>query len=282
MQLSKTARRNISLTLSYILLSAGALVILIPLTWMLSTSLKDEGQVFKLPIRWIPTPIRWGNYALALTMFDFGQFFTNSFKISALAILGAVLSSSVVAYSLARLRWKGRDVVFLLVLASLMLPHQVTIIPLFVIYRQINWLNTHWPLIAPYWFAGSFFVFLLRQFFMTIPAELDDAALIDGCSKFGIFWRIIFPLAKPAITSVAIFTFQWTWNDFFRPLIFLNQQQKWTVALGLRAFDNMGWGNRSWSQLMAAALTSLLPMVIVFFVMQRYFIQGVVFTGLKG
>lgn len=264
----------------YLLLIAGAVLVLTPLAWMISTSLKEESQVFIFPPRLIPDPIVWSNYPRALTVLPFKIYFANSIIVSAFAILGSVLSSSLVAFSFARLRWWGRDVMFLLVLATMMLPHQVTIIPKFLIFRELGWLNTLLPLIVPYWGAGAFFVFLLRQFFTTIPRELDDAALIDGCSWLGIFWRITLPLAKPALAAVAIFTFQWTWNDFFHALVYINSREKWTVALGLAAYRNT-FGT-SWNLLMAASVTTILPIVLVFFFAQRYFIQGVVFTGLKG
>lgn len=264
----------------YLLLIAGAVLVLTPLAWMISTSLKEESQVFIFPPRLIPDPIVWSNYPRALTVLPFKIYFANSIIVSAFAILGSVLSSSLVAFSFARLRWWGRDVMFLLVLATMMLPHQVTIIPKFLIFRELGWLNTLLPLIVPYWGAGAFFVFLLRQFFTTIPRELDDAALIDGCSWLGIFWRVTLPLAKPALAAVAIFTFQWTWNDFFHALVYINSREKWTVALGLAAYRNT-FGT-SWNLLMAASVTTILPIVLVFFFAQRYFIQGVVFTGLKG
>ncbi|MCC9076035.1 carbohydrate ABC transporter permease [Litorilinea aerophila] len=272
--------RRLVTSLIYFLLVLGAVVVLTPLAWMISTSLKEEGQVFLFPPRLIPDPVVWRNYPEALTVLPFKIYFQNSAIVSLSAIVGAVLSSSLVAFSFARLRWQGRDWMFLLVLATMMLPGQVTIIPQFLIFRSLGWLDTLLPLIVPYWGAGAFFVFLLRQFFMTIPGELDDAALIDGCSHLGIYWRIILPLSKPALAAVAIFTFQWSWNDFFHALVFLSSRENWTVALGLAAYRNT-FGT-TWNLLMAASVASILPLVLVFFFAQRYFIQGVVFTGLKG
>lgn len=280
MRLGKRARATISSALAYVFLTVGGIVILIPLAWMVSTSLKDPGRVFQHPPQWIPNPVMWSNYPRGMTLYPFVTFFANTAKITILSALGAVISSSVVAYSFARLRWSGRDVIFLLVLASMMLPSQVTLIPHFVIYRVLGWYDTHNPLIVPHWFAGSFFVFLLRQYMMTIPSELDDAALIDGCSRFSIFPRIILPLAKAPIASVAIFSMQWSWNDFFGPLIYLGSREKWTVALGLRALTTMFYAD--WTALMAVSTLSLLPIMLMFTLAQRYFIQGVVFTGLKG
>ncbi|RME63931.1 MAG: carbohydrate ABC transporter permease [Caldilineae bacterium] len=266
--------------LVYLLLLLGALIVLTPLAWMISTSLKEESQVFLYPPQLFPNPVVWRNYIDALTVLPFSVYFKNSIIVSSLAIVGAVLSSSLVAYSFARLRWRGRDWVFLLVLATMMLPGQVTIIPQFLIFRKLGWLNTLLPLFVPYWGAGAFFVFLLRQFFTTIPRELDDAALIDGCSLLGIFWRISLPLSKPALAAVAIFAFQWSWNDFFHALVYINSRENWTVALGLAAYRNT-FGT-TWNLLMAASVATILPLVLVFFFAQRYFIQGVVFTGLKG
>ena len=272
--------QQITAVLIYGLLLAGAILVMIPLVWMLSTSLKLESQVFLFPPKLIPNPVVWENYPEALTVLPFSTYFQNSGIVSFFAIIGAVLSSSLVAYSFARLRWPGRDWLFLLVLATMMLPTQVTIIPQFVIFRELKLLDTLFALIVPYWAAGAFFVFLLRQFFTTISGELDDAALIDGCSRFGIFWRILLPLSKPALAAVAIFTFQWSWNDFFHPLVYINSRENWTVALGLAAYRNT-FGT-TWTLLMAASMASILPLMIVFFFAQRYFIQGVVFTGLKG
>lgn len=276
----KLTYRSVGQTAVYLLLIAGSAVILAPLVWMISTSLKEEGVVFILPPQIIPDPIVWSNYPKALTLIPFNLFFRNSAIVTGLSIIGAVLTASVVAYSFARLRWWGRDVLFMVVLATMMLPSQITLIPQFVIFRQLGWLDTFLPLIVPYWGAGAFFVFLLRQFFMTIPSELDDAALIDGCNHFNIFYRIILPLSKPALAAVAIFTFQWTWNDFLHPLIYINHQEGWTVALALGSFRALG--GTTWTLLMAAATTTVLPIVVLFFFAQRYFIQGVVFTGVKG
>ena len=265
---------------AYLLLLLGAIVIMIPLAWMISTSLKLESQVFLFPPKLFPNPIVWQNYPEALTVLPFAIYFKNSIIVSAFSILGAVLTSGVVAYSFARLRWPGRDWLFLLVLATMMLPTQVTIIPQFVIFRELGWLDTLLALIVPYWTAGAFFVFLLRQFFTTIPADLDEAALIDGCSRIGIMWRILLPLSAPALAAVAIFAFQWSWNDFFHPLVFINSRENWTVALGLAAYRNT-FGT-TWTLLMAASVASIMPLVLVFFFAQRYFIQGVVFSGVKG
>lgn len=266
-------------TLIYAILLVGACITLGPLAWMLSTSLKNRSAVFRFPPEWIPNPVLWNNYPEALTLLPFGTFFINTIIITLLAVLGELISSAVVGYSFARLRWKGRNVLFVIVLATMMLPRQVTLIPVFIIFRYLDWINTFLPLIVPSWFGVPFFVFLLRQFYMTIPFDLDDAAAIDGCSRFGVFWRIVLPLSKPALAAVAIFSFQFHWNDFFQPLIYLFDKEKFTLALGLRFFQ--GNYGTDWHYLMAASLVVMLPVILVFFFAQKIFIQGVVYTGFK-
>ena len=194
-------------------------------------------------------------------------------------MLGEVIVSSIVAYAFSRLRWRGRNALFIVVLATMMLPRQVTLIPEFIVFRQLGMIDTFWPLILPSWFGNPFYIFLLRQYFLTHSRELDQAAVIDGCSRFGVFWRITLPMSKPVLGAVAIFSFQFHWNDFFRPLIFLLDQDKYTLALGLRFFQ--GTYGTEWNSLMAVSLVVMLPLIIVFFFAQRYFIQGVVFTGYK-
>lgn len=266
-------------TLIYAILIFGACVTLGPLAWMISTSLKNRSAVFKFPPEWIPDPVLWNNYSEALTLLPFGTFFINTVLITLLAVLGELISSAIVGYSFARLRWKGRNVLFIIVLATMMLPRQVTLIPVFVIFRYFDLINTFGPLIIPSWFGVPFYIFLLRQFYMTIPFDLDDAAAIDGCSRFGVFWRIVLPLSKPALAAVAIFSFQFHWNDFFQPLIYLFDKEKFTLALGLRFFQ--GNYGTEWHYLMAASLVVMLPLILVFFFAQKIFIQGVVYTGFK-
>lgn len=279
MAVGMKARRALGHGMVYTVLILGGCVILLPLAWMISTSLKEQSKVFLFPPQWIPNPVRWRNYGEALTVVPFGRFFRNTVVITALAVVGEVLSSAIVAYPFARLRWKGRDVLFLVVLATIMLPREVTLIPLFIIFKQLGWLNTYYPLVVPSYFGVPFYIFLLRQFFMTIPLDLGDAARIDGCSEFGVFWRIFLPLSKSALTAVAIFSFQWHWNDFFRPLIYLYDKELYTLALGLRFFQ----GNYGvyWHYLMAASLVVVAPVILVFFFAQKYFIQGIVYMGYK-
>ena len=272
-------QNTLNYILIYAILIAGALVILAPLAWMISTSLKNRSAIFRFPPEWIPDPVLWHNYPEALTILPFGTFFINTVIVTLLAVLGELISSAVVGYSFARLRWKGRNLLFVVVLATMMLPRQVTLIPVFIIFRSLDWINTFAPLVVPSWFGVPFYIFLLRQFYMTIPFDLDDAAAIDGCSRLGVFWRIVLPLSKPVLASVAIFSFQYHWNDFFQPLIYLFDNEKFTLALGLRFFQ--GNYGTEWHYLMAASLVVMLPLILVFFFAQKIFIQGVVYTGFK-
>ena len=264
----------------YALLCLGAIGVTIPFIWMVSTSLKDLGQVFLFPPQWIPNPVLWRNYYDALTVVPYGTFFLNTVFITAVSIVGIMLSSSLAAYSFARLRWRGRDALFLVVLATMMLPTQVTLIPQFILFRYLKWIDTFLPLIVPVMFGTGFQVFLMRQFFMTIPVEMDEAARMDGCSILGIYWRIILPLSKPALMTGALFAFRFRWDQFLEPLIFLNTPRNFTIALGLRLFQDQNLTN--WNLLMAASCVSMLPVLLIFFFGQRHFIQGVVVSGVKG
>ena len=273
-------RIRLSLALTTILLAAVAILFLIPLIWMISSSLKPEYQVFEMPPRLIPDPVRWANYSEALTYVPFGRYTFNTAVITLAAICGHVLSCTVVAYGFARLRAPGRDAIFVLVLATMMLPYPVTMVPLYVLFNRLGWINTFLPLIVPAFFGSPFYIFLLRQFFLSVPRSLEDAARIDGANLFQILWRIILPLSMPAIATVAIFTFQFTWNDFLPPLIYLHDQRLYTVALGLNFFRSSF--QVSWAYLMAASLVTMLPVIVVFFFAQRLFIEGISLTGIKG
>ncbi len=263
----------------HLILFPGVTLTMIPLVWMISVSLSNLGDVFSWPIKWIPRPAVWANYVEAMTMQPFGLYFRNTAFVALTRIVAQLFASSLVAFSFARLRWPVRDKLFMLVLATMMLPGQVTMIPQFVVFSQLNWINTFRPLIVPALFGSPFYIFLLRQFFMTVSTELDDAAKIDGASVFQIYWRVLLPLSKPALAAVAIFEFQGSWNAFLEPLIYLHSRSNWLVSLGLKNF--LGQYAQWWNYMMAASLVAMLPMVVVFFVAQRYFIQGVVFTGLK-
>jgi ABC-type glycerol-3-phosphate transport system permease component len=268
-------------SVSFLIVLAGAALMILPFLWMLSTSLKPEAKVFASPPQWIPDPIQWSNFSKSLSVLPFGVYYRNTVIITAATILGDVLTAALVAYGFARFRFPGRGALFVLVLSTIMLPVQVTIIPRFVLFKQLRWIDTFIPIILPAFLGGSaFYIFLLRQFFLTIPRELDDAAKIDGLGTLGIFSRIMLPLSKPSLAIVAIFSFLYNWNDFFSPLIFLNSESKYTLALGLNFLK--GHFFSTVSLLMAAAVLAMIPCLLLFFVAQKYFIQGVVFTGVKG
>jgi multiple sugar transport system permease protein len=279
MMLTMGQRRRLSNSVIHLLLLAGVSVMFVPLLWTISTSLKAPAEVFIFPPRWIPEVIRWSNYAEAVTAIPFFRYLYNTSLITGLAIVGKVSSITLVAFAFARLRWWGRDFMFLVMLATMMLPPHVTLIPQFVLFKELGWINTYLPLVVPDFFGGPYLTFLVRQFFMTLPRDLDDAARIDGCSSLGVFLRVILPQAKPAIIIVIIFVFNGTWNEFLLPLIYLQSQEKFTLALGLRMFQ--GEASTSWHLLMAASLLTMLPVLVLFFFTQRYFMQGIVFTGVK-
>lgn len=279
---SKRAGERLRLWGAAILVTVGAVLMMIPLAWMVSTSLKDEGEVFLTPIRWIPSQIRWQNYPEALVFVPYWRYFFNTLQVTALSMVGAVVTASLVAYAFARLRSPGRDLLFLVLLSTMMLPGEVTLVPTYLLVRGLGWLDTYLPLIVPSWLGGSpFYIFLLRQYYLTLPLELDDAAKIDGATFFDIYWRIIVPLSRPALATVAIFSFFSHWNAFQAPLIYLNTMEKYTISIGLRFYLST-LGQSHWNYLMAATLVSIIPPLLVFFFSQRYFVQGAVLTGLKG
>jgi ABC-type glycerol-3-phosphate transport system permease component len=263
-----------------VLLFGGALIFLVPLVWMISSSLKPDYQIFAMPPELIPNPPRWQNYSEALTYVPFDRYAVNSLIISTLTIIGHLLSCTVIAYGFARLRAPGKDFLFVLVLATMMLPYPVTMVPLYMLFNWLGWINTFLPLTVPAFFGSAFYIFLLRQFFLTIPSDLENAAIIDGANILQILWYVMLPLSKPALATVAIFTFQNAWNDFLPPLIYLHDQSLYTVTLGLNFFRATYTIN--WAYLMAASLVTMLPVLLVFFLAQRLFIEGITFSGLKG
>jgi ABC-type glycerol-3-phosphate transport system permease component len=277
----KTTRRRISLWTNTLIILIGAFILMIPLAWMLSTSLKANGEVFHIPINWIPKKVLFQNYPEAINYVPIPVYYRNSVFVASLAVLGSVISSSLVAFAFARLRAPGKNILFIILLSTLMLPSEVTLVPIYLTMRVLGWLDSFRPLIIPYWFGGAFYIFLLRQFFMTIPTELDDAAKIDGATFFDIYWRIVLPLSKPALATVAIFSFYDSWNDFRSPLIYLNTDTLLTLPVGLNQYMST-LGNTHWNYLMAASLLTLLPPLLIFFFAQRFFIQGAILTGLKG
>ncbi|GIV79039.1 carbohydrate ABC transporter permease [Litorilinea aerophila] len=272
-------RRLLGHLVVHLLLLSGVVLMFIPLAWTISTSLKTPGEVFLFPPKWLPSEIQWQNYAEAVTAIPFFQYLYNTTLITVLTIIGKVISITLVAFAFARLRWWGRDFMFLVMLSTMMLPPHVTLIPQFILFKELGWINTYLPLVLPAFFGGPWLTFLVRQFFMTLPRDLDDAARIDGCSSWGVYSRIIMPMAKPAVIIVVIFVFNGTWNEFLLPLIYLQSPEKFTLALGLRMFQ--GEASTSWHLLMAASLLTMLPVLVLFFAAQKYFMQGIVFTGVK-
>lgn len=279
---SQRRERRVQHLATHLVLLLGAVVILFPIAWMLSTSLKAPEQVKQFPPIWIPKPIVWENYINAVTIFPvpFLLFVWNSFYLSLGNVIGSIVSNTIVAFAFARLRFRGNRVLFLLVLSTMMLPQQVTMIPLFILFSKLGWINSYKPLIVPQFFANAFYVFMLRQFFTTIPRDLDDAARIDGCGILGLFWRIILPLAMPAVGIVAIFEFTGSWNWFLGPLIYLSRMETFPLALAL-SYLNATY-RVLWSELMVVSFIAMLPPLLLFFVAQKAYIQGIVVTGVKG
>jgi multiple sugar transport system permease protein len=271
--------RNI---LIYVLLLLGAVAFLTPFAWMVSTSLKPLNETMRMPPQWIPSEIQWRNYGEAIeAMRMFWTYVQNTLFLCLMTVIGTVASSALAAYGFSRIEWRGRDKVFLIALATMMIPFPVIMVPIYSLFKSICWTGTFKPLWVPSFFAGAFNVFLLRQFFMTIPKDLSEAARIDGCSELRIFWQIILPLTKPALLVVALFQFMFTWNDFLGPLIYLTNQNQYTLSLGLQAFQTQH-GGTSWHYLMAASTLVCLPVVVLFFFTQKSFIEGISTTGVKG
>lgn len=266
--------------LAYVLLFLTAASMLFPFYWMVATSFKTEARVFAFPPEWIPIPPILDNYRYIFTELPFGLYVFNSLKVSLLWTLGVVLSSSLAAYAFARIRFWGRDALFMITLAALMIPAQITMIPLYVIMTRIGWVDTHLPLFVPAYFASAFGIFLLRQYFLTVPQDLNDAAKIDGCSHFGIYWRIMMPLSKPVLATLALLAFMGSWNDLLGPIIYLYDGDLFTLPLALTRFRGQYY--TQWAYMMAGATVSLAPILLIFLFTQQYFVRGVVLSGLKG
>ena len=254
---------------------------LVPTLWMLSSSLKVSTEVFAHPIVWLPQDPHWNNYVKAFSLLPLMTFMANTLIIVFFAVLGTVISSALVAYSFARIRWPGRRFWFGLLLATMMLPDIVTLVPRFLIFTNLNWIDTWLPLIVPYWGGiGAIYVFLMRQFFLGIPTELEDAAEIDGANRIRVLLQILLPLSKPVIATVAVFALLQHYNDFMNPLIYINSMDKWPLALGIRAYNDSY--TKNWEVVFAASTVMLTPMVAIFIVAQRYFVQGIAMTGFGG
>lgn len=277
---NKKIATNVKKFFSYLIMSLGALVMIVPFLWMISTALKESGQVFKMPPQWIPNPVVWGNFSRAWNSLPFGIFTSNSFKIAVLSCVGTLLSCSWAAFAFSRLNFPAKDVLFAIILATMMIPGQITMIPVFIVMKYLGWYDTHLPLWVPHFFGTAFGTFLLRQFFISLPKELDDAAKIDGCNPFQIYWKIFLPLSKPALATLGVLTFLGSWNNLLGPVIYLKTIEKFTLMIGLSFFQ--GQYVTDYSLLMAGSLISLLPIILLYMVAQKYFVQGIALTGIKG
>lgn len=269
--------KNLRKALVYFVLIALSAIFVIPFAWLVSTSFKPEAEIFTQvwPTRWVTE-----NYQKGVLHFPFLLYLKNTLFLCGINVLGAILSSSLVAYGLARIPWRGRNVLFAILLSTMMLPPQVTMVPLFAVFKTFGWIDTFLPLTVPAFLGNAFFVFLLRQFFLAIPQDLSDAARLDGCTEFDIYRRVIMPLARPALATVGLFAFLNTWNDFLGPLIYLYDDRKFTLSLGLASFTSQY--SSFWGQLMALSVIMTTPILVLFFFTQRTFIQGVTLSGIKG
>jgi len=286
-------RRFLRPTALHLLLAAGAATTLLPFLWMVSTSLKPESEIFHFPPVWLPGTWKWANYRLAMQAAPFGRYFANTVVYSVAVTASNLLFCSMAAYAFARLRFPGRNVLFILVLGTMMVPSQVTMVPVFVLLKR--WplaggndlmgigghglLNSYAGLVLP-GAVGAFGIFLLRQFFMTLPRELEDAARIDGCSEAGIYWRIILPLSKPALATLGVFTFTAAWNEFLWPLLVMSKESMKTLQVGLQVFQTQY--TTRWDLLMAGTVIVTIPVLIIFLAGQRYFTRGIALSGMKG
>lgn len=280
LRLTERQAHRIQMLLGYASLLAIAAIIVLPLYWMVSTALKTPQQTFAIPPDFAPNPIEWANFVRVFEEVPFGRFILNSFILVALNVIGELFAVTLVAYGFARLRFPGRSFLFLLMLATLMIPYQVTLVPRFILFSKLGWINTYLPLVVPAFTGSAFLIFLVRQYMMSIPFDLDEAAYIDGASRFRVFWSIILPLSRPALMLVIVFTFVGVWNDFLQPLIYLNDPQLFTVSLGLSFFQ--GTRETNWNLLMAGSLLATLPPLLLFFFAQRQLIGGISIEGLKG
>ncbi|MBI3920299.1 MAG: carbohydrate ABC transporter permease [Armatimonadetes bacterium] len=260
-----------------LLLSAAFLV---PLLWLITSSLKTDKQILRFPPEWIPNPLTFRNYPEGLAFIPFWQYLLNTTVLCVLSVAGTLLSCSLVAYGLSRIRWRGRDVLFYVILGTMMLPFQVTMVPIFVMFAKLGCVDTFLPLIVPHFFGSAFYIFLMRQFFLSVPYELSEAARIDGCSEWDIYRRVILPLSKPVLATVGLFSFLATWNDYLGPLIYLADEHKYTLSLGLASFSSQ-YGSYP-GMLMAVTTVITVPIIVLFFFAQRTFIQGITLTGIKG
>lgn len=275
-----TLRKGLGSSITHLILLVGSIFFVAPMLFMVSTSLKAMRQITRFPPEWIPDPVIWGNYPGVFTYAPMHLYLFNTLTIVIPTIFGAVFTSSLAAYAFARIRAPGRNALFMLVLATLMLPSVVTLVPTYVLFAKLGWVGTFLPLVLPPLAGSAFYIFLLRQFFMTLPRELEEAALIDGCTRFRIYRSIVLPLAKPVLATVTIFAFMGAWNDYLGPLIYLGNKDQYTLSLGLQAF--VQYHRAEWGMLMAASTLMVLPVILIFFFAQKNFVQGVTLTGIKG
>lgn len=278
---SQKTGRKITRVIIYIILIASSIVMLIPFVWMISSSLMNESEMFQVPPVFVPKPPRIANYVETWQSLPFATFFRNTIVLTVGRLLPLLFSCSLAAYGFARLKARRRNSLFILMLSTMMLPGQVTMIPLFILFAKVGWVDTFLPLIVPSFFGVPFYIFMMRQFFMTIPLEYDESARIDGATSLQIFYRIILPLSKPALVAMSIFIFMWSWNDFFTPLIYLHRTDMYPLALGLQLFRTYGEYSTRWDYIMAGSVLMAIPPLVVFFFSQRYFVEGVTVTGLK-
>lgn len=273
-------KHTIGRVVLYLIMMLVCFVYILPFVWMISTSLKETKQVFVNPPIWIPNPIRFDNYVMAVQRIDYLRYALNTLLISVSCVVGQMLSSSMVAYSLSKIKWRLRGPLFAIVLSTMMIPYQVTMIPMYIIWKNLGMMGSYWPLIIPSFLGGSYYVFLLRQFFLTIPESLIDAATIDGANEGRVYTSIMLPLVRPALTSVGVFTFLASWSDFLGPLLYINKADQFTLSLGLYGYVSEHFVE--WHLLMAASVIFVVPIVILFFFAQKQFIEGITVTGMKG
>jgi ABC-type glycerol-3-phosphate transport system permease component len=267
-------------TASYVVLVVGSIGFLVPFVWMITTSLKDDGQIYTFPVQWVPNPVKWENYARLFAQAPMWTYLRNTVILTVLGVIFSLIGSSIAAYAFARLRFPGRDVMFFVMLATIMIPSWATLIPTYIMFGKLGWLDTYLPILLPALFATPFNTFLLRQFFLSIPQELEDAAKVDGAGTLRCFLLIVVPMARSALLIVGLFAFLYYWNDFLGPLIYLSSDSKFPISLGIMNFA--GQQVQDFALMMAAATVAIAPCVILFFIAQRWFIQGIVITGVKG
>jgi len=279
-----TSKKHLNAAVYHLICMILVVIMIYPVLWMIMSSFKTQSGIFRGNLSLIPDEWHFANYVEGWRGFGnhtFGVFFTNSFIISITATLGTMTSASLVAYGFARIKFPGSKFLFSCMLGTMMLPYQIIMIPQYLIFHRLNWINTFLPMIVPWSLGNPFFIFLVIQFVRTIPFELDESALIDGCTKFGIYYRIILPLCKPALVTVAIFSFYWRWQDFIQPVIYLSKPKLYTVSVALRLFADPT-SVTNWGAMFAMASLSILPVMMVFFVLQKYIVEGISTTGLKG